>query len=145
MDASQVFQLVNLIAMVGWLLLIIAPKWIGTQKIVFSGGIVAALGVTYAAYLLTNLDGFDMNSFSTLDGVVALFKSPESVLVGWVHYLAFDLMVGMWEAKNAQRHGIPHWALIPCLLLTFMFGPLGLVTYFLVRLAFKKGQLAANF
>jgi len=56
-------------------------------------------------------------------------------LAGWVHYLAFDLFIGSWEVRDANRHGIPPWAIIPSLILTFLFGPMGLLLYFLIRIA----------
>jgi hypothetical protein len=42
-------------------------------------------------------------------------------LAGWLHYLAFDLLIGTWEARDAREHGIRP-LLIPCLFVTFMFG-----------------------
>ena len=54
------------------------------------------------------------------------------MLVGWVHYLAFDLWVGAWEAEVAPKWGVPHWALLPCLGFTFLVGPVGLVMFLAV-------------
>ena len=56
-------------------------------------------------------------------------------LAGWVHYLAFDLLVGAWEARTARREALPHPVLLPCLALTFLFGPLGLLLFLSVRIA----------
>jgi len=28
------------------------------------------------------------------------------LLAGWTHYLAFDLFIGGWEVRDAQRRGI---------------------------------------
>jgi len=60
------------------------------------------------------------------------------LLAGWVHYLAFDLFVGSWEARDALSHRIPHLAVIPCLLLTFLFGPAGLLLYLLLRFTLRR-------
>jgi len=144
MNPNDLFSIANLIAMIGWLMLIFAPKWKWTQQIVFSGGIVLLFAIGYLFYFIFGVGGIDLSSFSTLDGVMALFTQPEAVLVGWLHYLAFDLFVGMWEVKNAEKHGIPHLAVIPCLLLTFMFGPVGLLVYFIIRWAIKR-QRVSNF
>jgi sorbitol-specific phosphotransferase system component IIC len=54
------------------------------------------------------------------------------------HYLAFDLFTGAWEARDAVRLGISRWAVLPCLVLTFLFGPMGLALYLLVKLAMRK-------
>ena len=61
------------------------------------------------------------------------------LLAGWIHYLAFDLFIGGWETRDAVRNGIPHLLVIPCLLLTFMLGPIGLLAYF----ALRSGRLRA--
>jgi hypothetical protein len=71
--------------------------------------------------------------FGSLQGVTRLFQNPFALTAGWIHYLAFDMFVGAWELKDSQTHGISHWLMIPCLLFTFMFGPIGLILYFSVR------------
>jgi hypothetical protein len=71
--------------------------------------------------------------FSSLEDVRRLFADPYLLLAGWVHYLAFDLFVGAWEVRDAQRLGIPHLLVVPCLVLTFLFGPAGLLLYGIVR------------
>jgi hypothetical protein len=66
-----------------------------------------------------------------------LFDNPQIALAGWVHYLAFDLFIGGWEVRTAQREGIPHLAVLPCLVLTFLFGPVGLLLF--LGLRFTRG------
>jgi hypothetical protein len=61
------------------------------------------------------------------------FSAPHIVVAGWIHYLIFDLFVGAWESRDAVRRGVPLWLVIPCLLGTLMFGPLGLLLYLTVR------------
>ncbi|HEU6452531.1 MAG TPA: ABA4-like family protein, partial [Gemmatimonadaceae bacterium] len=61
------------------------------------------------------------------------FENPWALLAGWVHYLAFDLFVGGWEVRDAQRRGIPHLLVVPALVLTFLFGPGGLLLYLAIR------------
>ncbi len=60
-------------------------------------------------------------------GEARLFENPYLLLAGWVHFLAFDLLVGAWEVRDARRVGITHLLVVPCLLLTFMAGPVGLL------------------
>ena len=73
--------------------------------------------------------------FATLDGVAALFSQRGALLAGWIHYLAFDLFVGSWEVEDAARHGLGHWLILPCLFLTLMAGPVGLLLYMALRTA----------
>ena len=96
---------------------------------VYMGGMVmAAMG-----------HGAEGGGFSSIDGVRTLFSSDVGMVIGWTHYLVFDLFVGAWEARDAQRRGINHWLLIPCLLLTFMLGPVGVLLYLVLRKLTGKG------
>ncbi len=132
MSKELLFQLSNTLSLLTWLVLLIAPYWKWTGRIVI-GGAVTLLCVLYACLVLDFLGGFDPGSFGSLAGVMELFTSPRAVLAGWVHYLAFDLMVGWFIVTNAAKHGMNRYLLIPCLLLTFIFGPMGLLLYLAVR------------
>ena len=67
--------------------------------------------------------------FGSLAEVMALFTMPEIALAGWIHYLAFDLFVGAWEVRTARREGIAFLLVLPCLVLTFLFGPAGFLAF----------------
>ena len=71
--------------------------------------------------------------FEAAHDVAHLFQTPHLLLAGWIHYLAFDLFIGAWEVRDARRLGITHILVIPCLALTFLFGPAGLLLYFVLR------------
>jgi len=129
-------DLIHWLILPAWGLLIFAPRWRWTDRIVHSGLYPVLLGLAYIAFMLCSLL-FGTNSepvnFTTIEGIAAIFTHPFGVLTAWVHYLVFDLFVGMWEARDARRRGMNHWALVPCLLLTFMAGPVGLLLYFILR------------
>jgi hypothetical protein len=144
MTPDAVFTTCNAIAMIGWLVLIVLPVWHSSDKFII-GVIVTLFAIIYTYYIVTNLSAIDMKSFGSLKGVTALFTNPLAVLIGWVHYLAFDLMVGLWIKRNSLKYGISHWLIIPCLLLTFMFGPVGLLLYLIIRWAKTKQYFAENF
>jgi cytochrome bd-type quinol oxidase subunit 2 len=71
---------------------------------------------------------------------MALFGSPGGATIGWIHYLAFDLFVGTWIARNADQHNIARWLQVPILFLTLMAGPIGLLLYLLLRQITGKKQ-----
>ncbi len=79
----------------------------------------------------------DMN-FQTLYGVMVGFSAPHIVVAAWIHLLVFDLFVGAWEVRDAQRRDVPHWLVIPCLIATLMIGPVGLLLYVLIRFFNKR-------
>ena len=85
----------------------------------------------------------DGAEFGSLAGFITLFSVPELVLVGWIHYLAFDLFVGAWEVKDAQKEGIHHLVLIPSLLATLMAGPVRLVLFWVVKLSYRAARSPA--
>lgn len=144
MQAESIFGICNIVAMTGWLLMSVAPRWRWTHIIVTSGLIPVLLGILYL-YLIVRYFGAAEGGFGTLSDVMKLFTNPNAVLAGWIHYLAFDLFVGSWELRDGQYHNISHWLLLPCLLLTFMFGPIGLLFYFLIRTIKTKNFFHENF
>ncbi|MBW2316046.1 MAG: DUF4281 domain-containing protein [Deltaproteobacteria bacterium] len=136
MTPDLVFTVCNYGVIPAWLLLAFAPGWVGTQRIVHALWIPCLLGLVYLLTFLVNPGPQpEGGGFGSLAGVMALFTSPYAVLVGWVHYLAFDLFVGAWEVRDAQRRGIPHLWVLPCLFFTLMLGPIGLLLYLTLRYA----------
>lgn len=139
---ENVFALINLAVLPAWLLLALLPKSGVTRAVVHSGLYPLLLGVFYAVTLVMGFAfgyGAEGGSFNTAAGVSQVFSHPHGILIGWSHYLVFDLFVGAWIARDAQRRGFPHLALVPCLFFTLMLGPVGLLMYFLLRLALRKG------
>jgi hypothetical protein len=134
---NLLFKIATAIAMAGWALIIAAPGWAMTGKVV-STGVAGLLAVLYV-YLLVGARRLDTEpvrgSFASLKGIINLFKSPRVILAGWVHFLAFDLMVALWIRADAAPLRLSHWWLIPIYLLTLMFGPAGLLVYLLIRTA----------
>ena len=78
--------------------------------------------------------------FDSLPAVRQLFSNDWALLAGWVHYLAFDLFVGAWVARDAARSGVSRWFLMPVLPLTFLFGPAGFLLFQIFKAAFGKGM-----
>lgn len=140
MKAETVFQICNTIAPIGWLLMAVAPKWTWTRKLILSGLLPLLLSLPYLTIIVTTF-GDSGGDFGSLAGVMKLFESPWAVTAGWIHYLAFDMFIGAWEVSDSQKHGIAHWKVIPCLVLTFLFGPIGLLCYSVLRYA-KTRHLA---
>jgi hypothetical protein len=143
MSYETIFSICNTAVLPGWLLLAVLPRWKWTARLITSVIIPALLGLVYL-YLVITQFGKTEGGFGALSQVQQLFQNPAMLLAGWIHYLAFDLFIGSWEVREAQRLGLNHWLVIPCLALTFLFGPLGLLLYFLIRWAAKKQTLVEN-
>jgi hypothetical protein len=132
MTAEQLFSLLNMMALLAWLLLAIFPRRPLITQIVAGTAVPAFFAVAYVAIIASAWGGSE-GGFSSLDGVASLFSNRWLLLAGWTHYLAFDLLVGVWEVRDSIERRIPHLLVVPCLALTFMFGPAGWLAYQLIR------------
>lgn len=137
MKAEQIFSIANMIALAGWLLLAVAPRWKLTKLLLLSGAIPLLLSVAYLI-LIVLFFGSAEGGFGSLASVMKLFTNEWAMLAGWIHYLAFDLLVGIWEVKDSQERSISHWLVLPCLFLTFMLGPIGFLLYSVLRFFLTK-------
>jgi heme A synthase len=145
MSPDSIFQICNSIAMIGWLILIlVSPFWIQADKFVI-GIIVTLFAIVYVWLIVQNFNPGDFQKFGSLNGVMELFTNRAVVTGGWIHYLAFDLMAGIWIKRNSIKYNISHWLIIPCLLFTFMLGPAGLLLYLIIRLIATKQYFAENY
>ena len=124
------------VAMAGWILLLFLPRH-PTVQIVSGVVIPLILSIDYLILIALYFRGAE-GGFGSLADVATLFQKRELLLAGWIHYLAFDLFIGAWETRDAQRNGLPHLVVIPCLVMTFMLGPIGLLFYFAIRTAKTK-------
>ena len=131
MTPEQLFSVANTVALVAWLALILFQRHRWATNVV----VVAAVSLFAATYIPLIAARFFGSSggFSSLAGVATLFADPWLMVAGWLHYLAFDLLVGRWEAQDAASRGLSPWLVAPCLLMTFMFGPAGWLLYMSIR------------
>lgn len=138
MSLETLFSLANGVALLGWILLALAP--LGRDRVVMAARAVGVvLAVTYTVLLVRALTGGGFSGdLTTLAGLTEGFSRPEAVLVGWVHYLAFDLWVGSWAIEDAGKRRIPHLAMLPVLFLTLMAGPVGLLVYLALRTSLSR-------
>lgn len=137
MTPDQVFQFCNTLSMFTWILLIVVPGWKWTSRLVI-GISVTLLAIFYTFYISQALTFEDFGKFGSLEGLMSLFSDPIAVLAGWIHYLAFDLMVGWFIVFDAERKRIRHILIVPCLLLSFMMGPVGLLLYLTIRFLMRR-------
>lgn len=141
MNAETAFQLANLAVLPAWALLAVLPGWRGTQVV---AAMIVPLLLAAAYILLLGLGiasepgGAEPRGFGSIDEVRGLLSTDLAFTAGWFHYLAFDLFVGAWEVREAHRLGMPHWLVLPCLALTFMLGPAGLLLFYVLSLPARR-------
>ncbi|MDZ4088169.1 MAG: ABA4-like family protein [Tabrizicola sp.] len=140
MTPDQLFQLANPAALLGWLALLVSPLAPRIAQVIAAVTIPLLLSLAYAGLVLAfwwDAPG----GFGSLPEVQALFTHPQIALAGWLHYLAFDLFLGAWQVRTARAEGIPHWMVIPCLVLTFLFGPAGFLAFAILRFTLVRKVL----
>jgi hypothetical protein len=137
LSPEQLFSLCGALVLPGWLLLVFLPRRRWASRVVCPVVIPLALAAVYL-WLAATTFGRTPGGFGSLEEVSQLFQNRWALLAGWIHYLAFDLFVGSWEVRDAQRAGVRHLLVVPCLLLTFLFGPVGLLLYFGLRAALRR-------
>lgn len=138
MTPDALFQIANPLALLGWVALALSPLAPRAADAVAGTVIPLVLSVGYAGLVLAFWSGAE-GGFGSLAEVQLLFTDPHVALAGWVHYLAFDLFVGAWATRTARAEGIAHLFLLPCLVLTFLFGPAGFLAFSALR--FTRSRL----
>ena len=143
MSFEQLFSSASTLAMLGWVILIFLPrrwKWLNPIPALLIPLILSVLySFLIARYFFSAEGGFD-----SLANVQQLFTYPAAALAGWVHYLAFGLLVGGVIAKQADEIGLSRLIQAPILLLTFMFGPFGYLLFKLIEMAMLRFRPAAT-
>ena len=140
MTYDQIFSAINFSVMPAWALLILLPRAGITRTLVHSALYPVTLGLFYATCFGFTLFGAGAEevSFTSIEGVSAIFSTPIGVLIGWSHYLVFDLFVGAWIGRDAQRRGISHWLAAPSMFFSFLLGPIGLLIYLVGRFVITR-------
>ena len=133
MNPTDIFSLASTTALLMWILMIFLPKWKATRFLIDFKVIPVILSIGYAIYIVQAMIIGGAMDFGSLGSVMALFTEENAVLAGWIHYLAFDLLIGMWILNQNQKIGIHHLLLIPCLIGTFMFGPIGFLLFMIIK------------
>ncbi len=133
MASAEIFSITSTTAMGMWLLMILAPRWKATTFLMEYKIIPILLSSVYAIYIFISLSSGGGMDFGSLASVMELFTKEDAVLAGWVHYLAFDLLIGMWMLKQNQSLKIHQLLMAPCLFFTFMLGPVGFLLFTAIK------------
>ena len=134
MDPQLLFALTFPLAAPFWALMILAPGWSVTRKVIASPLVTVPPMLVYAALVLPQFGPFLASVGSPdLPGVMALLGSPVGAAAGWAHFIAFDLFIGRWMYLDSRERGMHPLAMAPVLVLTILLAPLGLLSYLVLR------------
>lgn len=134
---ETLYTVANVAVLPAWLMLGIAPEHPLTRKLVRSGLYSLAYCVAYVALFVVLVASGRAGSMARLADIQAGFQTPAFALLGWVHYIAFDLLVGVKVREEANELGKSRLFLAPILFMTLLLGPLGFLLWRIAR-AFGK-------
>jgi hypothetical protein len=132
---ETVFLAANLAVIPFWFLIVVAPHWRWTKRLMSTPWPVLLMPVLYVVLMLPK----------TFEVVPLLFQVPsaramaqllgtvDGVTIGWVHFLALDLFAGRWAYLDSRERGFSAWWVSPVLALMMAAGPLGLLLYVSAR------------
>lgn len=136
---SIAFQLSNLYILPWWILMIAAPHWSYTKRIIASPWIIAPLALLYTILVAPSFVGLlpDLAN-PQLDVLMKLFATPAGTTVAWIHIICFDLWVGRWVFIDSETVQMPTWMRRLMLGCVLMAGPFGAGLYIVARHFFTK-------
>jgi flagellar biosynthesis protein FlhB len=136
---NQILRAVNLGSLPAWFSMVLLPRWRHTKTITLAVAVAySLLYATLACVLFSeSVLSLDFKALTTAEGVTKVFSDSTAVLAGWAHFIVFDLFTARFFLQDSARVGIPHLAVVPCILGCMFFGPVGLLTYVLVKKIYR--------
>jgi hypothetical protein len=119
-----------------WALMILAPSWSWTRRIVASPWVALLPLVAYFGLAFPHFGAlWTVVSKPDLPALQAFLGQPYGAAAIWAHLVAFDLFIGRWMYFEARGRGIHPLIASPILLLTILLSPFGLVAFLVARTA----------
>lgn len=132
MTADNFYGWAGILIFIPWAMLIFLPNGKYTERVAMGAAIVLFLAAAWFSFQYLS-GGEDGGNFLSLEGFKNIFRSKEMLLTGWLNYLSFCLLVGLWQFHDSGKLKIPHIFVAPALLLTMLTGPAGLLVYLVIR------------
>jgi Domain of unknown function (DUF4281) len=128
------FSITFLLAAPFWALMVLAPRWAVTAKVVASPLIVVPPALVYLALAVANLpELWAVVSAPALGPLAEFLGTPEGTALGWAHFIAWDLFIGRWMYRQSRELDVHPLVMAPILLVTILASPLGMLLFLPVR------------
>ena len=140
LDPQLAFSLTGPLVMAGWAGLLLSLFVKVVRPIAWPAAQYAVpmiLAVLYVLLIRTGFEEAQGGGYGSIPEIRALFASDSALVAGWFHYLAFDLFVGAWIVRDGLERKLHPLLILPCLPLTFLFGPAGLLLFLILRFALR--------
>jgi hypothetical protein len=137
---SQIFNVANSLTLVAWIFLLLASRMKRREWVWIPLTWVGILCLTYTAFIASLLNSENLRNMGSLMGVMKLFTDPKSALIGWIHYFALDLAMGIWVTLDSIKRDRSRPLTSLALIASFFAGPVGLIFYAIFGVGFKGFQ-----
>ena len=133
--AEQFFQFTNTLALLAWIALVLFPGKKLVSSVLCALVVPGLLALAYAGVIGWKLatNGPPPGDVMTLAGLRDVFRDDWVFAAAWTHYLAFDMVVGAWIARDSVSLGMPWLLRTVALVLTFLAGPVGFLIHIVGR------------
>ena len=133
MTPDNFYWYASILIFIPWIALIAAPSWKYTEILAFVTAIVLIVVATWFTIVHLSSPTETGGHLFSFNGLKNIFRSSEMLLTGWLNYLAFSLLIGIWQVHDARQLKISHLFVIPSLLITMIGGAVGLLVYMVLR------------
>jgi hypothetical protein len=133
-STNGLFEWAFYLAALFWALMILAPRWSWTRRIMASPWVALLPLVVYFTVAFPHFgELWTVVSKPDLPTLQAFLGQPYGAAAIWAHLVAFDLFIGRWMYFEARERGIHPLVVSPILLLTIFLSPVGLVVFMVAR------------
>lgn len=123
-----------------WGLMIFAPTWGWTRRVVGSPLIVLPPMAVWAVLAAPRFgELWAAVSTPSLAGVEAFLADGGAVALLWAQIIAWDLFVGRWMYLRSREMGLHPLLMGPLLVLTILLSPIGLTLFLVLRARSRRG------
>tara|TARA_B110001450_G_scaffold252211_1_gene273519 strand:+ start:83 stop:556 length:474 start_codon:yes stop_codon:yes gene_type:complete len=140
---EMVYLWLNLGVLPFWFVLIVFPSSQICRVFITSVFPIIILSLSYVYLLYTAYtSGYDfLENFKLylgLSEISNLFEDKSFLILFWAHFLAMNLFCGGWIVKDSQVFGMNKFLISIPLIITYLIGPIGLTTYWIIRVFYAK-------
>ncbi len=126
-----------------WLVLIFFPQSNLSRYFVTSIFPIFLLSGAYIFLLYKSyLNSYDFSGnfelYLNFSNLSTLFSNDLFLMMFWIHFVSINLFVGGWIVKDSQKFSINKILVGVPLIITYLIGPLGIFSYWLIRIFFAK-------
>ena len=126
-----------------WIMLLIIPNSRITQILINSIilPLILSSAYVYVVYqsILLNESFYEVfKLYLSLDNLYTAFATENFLLAFWLHFLALNIFLGLWMARDAIKYNISRKLVFFPLVLIYFTGPVGLILYWFIRVFYAK-------